>query len=97
LPTKIWEPFLRDLAKPGLVAGTPTPLSAGSFRHAVTRYRLLVQVHVLRLPNEMVHPGELSCPDGAISGPCFCGIPDPARPVSSLVNKSLAVVRKSSV
>ena len=52
-PGSIWRPWLESLPlRGGLPAGRdPRPL--GTFRHAITRYRLGVEVHGLRLPDAL--------------------------------------------
>jgi A/G-specific adenine glycosylase len=49
-PGRVWRPWLKEISGPGFPAEKGDPVLLGKFRHAVTRYRLLVQVYGLRLP-----------------------------------------------
>ena len=72
-PGRIWRPWLDAI--PGLepLPGGNDPVPLGKFHHAITRYRLVVQVYGLRVPDHAPVEGEyldrntISRPKGGIS------------------------------
>ncbi len=49
-PGSVWRPWLGSLTSLERLPGGNEPALLGNFRHAITRYRLVVQVYGLRLP-----------------------------------------------
>lgn len=49
-PGGVWRPWLKGILGPDFIGEIGDPVLLGKFLHAVTRYRLLVQVYGLRLP-----------------------------------------------
>ncbi|MCK9995988.1 MAG: A/G-specific adenine glycosylase [Candidatus Krumholzibacteria bacterium] len=72
-PGSIWRPWLESLPGVERLPGGNDPVLLGSFRHAITRYRLVVQVYGLRLPSNVfldrkdVFQMTISRPEGGIS------------------------------
>jgi A/G-specific adenine glycosylase len=90
-PGTIWRPWFKETfgVRPG--RAPVDPLRVGGFRHAVTRYRLRVQVYHLKLA-----AGRAGGADRGVRGR-FCRWPDTDRPVSNLVRKSLLIAFPGSV
>ncbi len=81
-PDRLWLPVVRAA---GLDVAPGRVMSCGGCRHAITRYRLQVQVHVLRLPAPGYGSGYSLPPEWG-----FFPYPLAGPPVSRLTNKVLS-------
>ncbi|MEN8007182.1 MAG: A/G-specific adenine glycosylase [Candidatus Krumholzibacteriota bacterium] len=58
-PGRFWRSWLHGVPIPGYSRNDQDPVLVGSFRHQITRYRLLVSVYDLRLAEGPDHPGDI--------------------------------------
>ena len=98
-PGEIWRPWLRAVPLLNYSPKIGDPTRLGGFRHAITRYRLNVQIYGLRLAEDLPLGKKILAQSADIrplmAG--FWGIPSPNHPISNLVTKSLSLAAHSNV